>query len=86
MGNDSLEIKMGNLSTKVGLGSSTTEAMQSIELKVGQSSIKVDQMGVTIAGMMIKINGQMQTQVQGLMTQISGSAMTQISGGITMIG
>lgn len=86
MGNDSLTIKMGNQTTKLNLGASSTEAMQSIELKVGQSSVKVDQMGVTIQGMMIKINGQMQTQVQGLMTQIQGSAMTQISGAITMIG
>ncbi|HWY88104.1 MAG TPA: type VI secretion system tip protein TssI/VgrG [Gemmataceae bacterium] len=86
MGNDSMTIKMGNQTTKLNLGASSTEAMQSIELKVGQSSVKVDQMGVTIEGMMIKINGQVQTQVQGLMTQVSGSAMTQISGGITMIG
>jgi type VI secretion system secreted protein VgrG len=86
MGNEALTIKMGNQTTKVSLGTSSTEAMQSIELKVGQSSIKVDQMGVTIQGMMIKIQGQVQTQVQGLMTQISGTAMTQISGGITMIG
>jgi type VI secretion system secreted protein VgrG len=86
MGNDSLTLSMGNHTTKLDLGSSSTEAMQSIELKVGQSSVKIDQTGVTIQGMMIKINGQVQTQVQGVMTQISGSAMTQISGGITMIG
>lgn len=86
MGNDSLAIKMGNQSTKLDLGSSSTEAMQSITLKVGQSSVTIDQMGVTIQGMMVKINGQVQTQVQGTMTQIQGSAMTQITGGITMIG
>jgi type VI secretion system secreted protein VgrG len=86
MGNDTLTIKMGNQTTKLNLGASSTEAMQSIELKVGQSSLKVDQMGVTISGMMVKIQGQIQTQVQGTMTQIQGSAMTQISGGITMIG
>jgi type VI secretion system secreted protein VgrG len=86
MGNDSLAIKMGNQTTKLDLGASSTEAMQSITLKVGQSSITLDQTGVTIQGMMISINGQVQTQVQGVMTQIQGSAMTQISGGITMIG
>ena len=58
MGNDSLTIKMGNQTTKLDLGKSSTEALQSIELKVGQSSIKVDQMGVTVKGMMIKIDGQ----------------------------
>ena len=86
MGNESLTIKMGNQTTKLDLGTSTTEAMQSIELKVGQSSVKVDQMGVTIKGMMISINGQIQTEVKGMMTTITGSAMLQETGGIILIG
>lgn len=85
MGNCSVKIKMGNQDTKLDLGKSTTEAMQSIELKVGQSSIKVDQMGVTIKGMMIKIEGMTQTEVKGLMTQINGDAMLMMKGGITMV-
>jgi type VI secretion system secreted protein VgrG len=86
MGNDTLTIKMGNQTTTLNVGSSSTEAMQSIELKVGQNSIKIDQMGITLSGMMVKVQGQVQTQVQGTMVQVSGDAMTQISGGITMIG
>lgn len=86
MGNDSLAIKMGNQTTKLNLGASSTEAMQSITLKVGQNSITIDQTGVTIKGMMVTVEGQVQTQVKGVMTEIQGSAMTQISGGITMIG
>ena len=85
MGNQTTTISMGNQSTKLDLGASTTEAMQSIELKVGQSSIKLDQMGVTIKGMMISVEGQVQTEVKGLMTQVSGDAMLKMSGGITMI-
>jgi type VI secretion system secreted protein VgrG len=85
MGNDSLTIKMGNETRKLNLGKSETEAMQSIELKVGQSSVKVDQMGVTIKGMMINVEGTIQTQVKGLLTQLSADAMMQIRGGITMI-
>jgi type VI secretion system secreted protein VgrG len=85
MGNDTLTIKMGNQTTKLNLGKSSTEAMQSIELKVGQSSIKVDQMGVTIKGMMVKVEGTIMTEVKGLMTQVNGSAMLTAKGGITMI-
>ena len=85
MGNDSLKISMGNQDVKLDLGASSTEAMQSITLKVGQSSIVVDKMGVTIKGMMISIEGQIQTQVKGLMTQVNGDAMLQCKGGITMI-
>jgi type VI secretion system secreted protein VgrG len=85
MGNHTTDVKMGNVSTKADLGQISNEALQSIELKVGQSSITIDQMGVTIKGMMISIEGQIQTQVKGLMTQINADAMLQIQGAITMI-
>ncbi len=84
-GNASITVKMGNHTTKLNLGKISQEAMQGIELKVGQNSIKVDQTGITIKGMMVKIEGQVQTQVKGLMTQINGDAMLQVKGGITMI-
>jgi type VI secretion system secreted protein VgrG len=85
MGNQSLAIKMGNQTNKLDLGKIETEAMQSIELKVGSSSIKIDQMGVTINGMMIKVEAQVQAQVTSLMTQVNGDAMTTVKGGIVMI-
>lgn len=85
MGNLSTDVAMGNVSLKADMGQITDEAMQSITLKVGQNSIKIDQMGVTITGMMIKIQGQIQTQIQGLMTQVNADAMLQIKGAITMI-
>jgi type VI secretion system secreted protein VgrG len=76
---------MGNQTNKLDLGKIETEAMQSIELKVGSSSIKIDQMGVTINGMMIKVEAQVQCQVTSLMTQVNGDAMTTVKGGIVMI-
>ena len=85
MGNHTTDVKMGDVSLKADLGKITNEAMQSIELKVGQSSIKIDQMGITITGMMIKIDGQVQTQVKGLMTQVNADAMLMVKGAITMI-
>jgi type VI secretion system secreted protein VgrG len=85
MGNDSLKISMGNQSTKVDLGSISTEAMQSITLKVGENSITIDQMGVTVKGMMVSIQGQIQTEVKGLMTTVNADAMLQCKGAITMI-
>jgi len=85
VGDMKIAIHTGDQSTKADAGAITFDALQSIELKVGQSSIKVDQMGVTIQGMMIKIEGQVQTEVKGLITQISADAMLQAKGGITMI-
>jgi type VI secretion system secreted protein VgrG len=59
--------------------------LQSITLKVGQSSVTLDQTGVTVKGMMISITGQIQTEVKAVMTSVSGDAMLTLKGGITMI-
>jgi len=85
MGNQTTKLKMGNQETKLDLGKSSTEAMQAIELKVGANSIKIDQMGVTIKGMMVKIEGTVMTEVKAPMTQVKGDAMLIAKGGITMI-
>lgn len=85
MGNDSLTVKMGNQTTKVSLGASSTEAMQSITLKVGGNSITIDQSGITLKGMMIKLQGSIEVQVQGTMVQINGDGMLKMQGAITMI-
>lgn len=85
-GNMSTKVKMGNSVLKIDMGKHSVEAMQEIELKVGQNSIKIDNMGVTIKGMMIKIEGQVQTSIKGLMTEVKGDAMLQAKGAITMIG
>ncbi len=85
MGNSKTDVSMGNYDLKTDLGKVTIEAMQSITLKVGQSSIVIDQMGVTIKGMMITSEAQIQHSTKGLMTQINGTAMTQVQGAIIMI-
>ena len=85
MGNHSTNVQLGNVSLKAEAGAISNQAMQSIELTCGGSSIKLDPTGITISGMMIKIQGQVQTQIQGLMTQVSGDAMLALKGAITMI-
>jgi type VI secretion system secreted protein VgrG len=85
MGNMSLKVSMGDLTTKVDLGKIDSEAMQSIEFKVGANSVKIDQTGVTIKGMMVKIEGTMMVEVQGLMTKLAGNGMMMLKGGIIMI-
>lgn len=86
MGNHSLTLDMGNQTTHAKLGKITLKAMQSIELKVGSNSIKVDMMGVEIKGMMVKAKGEIMTEVKGMMTTVKGDAMLQAGGGLTMIG
>jgi type VI secretion system secreted protein VgrG len=85
MGNDTLTVKMGNHIRKIDLGKSETEAMQSITLKVGANSIKIDQMGITLDGIMIQIKGQAMIKSQAPMCQHNADAIMIIKGGITMI-
>ena len=77
-GNDSITLQQGNRSIKISMGSQTTEAMQSITLKVGQNSIVIDQTGVTIKGTMITIEGQ-------AITQVKGDGLLILKGGLVMI-
>ena len=84
-GNVKLVVSTGDLTTKVDLGKIDTEAMQSIELKVGSSSIKIDQSGVTIKGTMIKIEGSGMFDAKAPMAKLSGDGMVMLKGGIIMI-
>jgi type VI secretion system secreted protein VgrG len=84
-GNREITISLGNDSTKVSAGKSNTEAMQSIELKVGGNSITIDQTGVTIKGMMVTIEGQATLDAKSPMTTVKGDGMLTLKGGVTMI-
>jgi type VI secretion system secreted protein VgrG len=75
----------GNYTTKVEVGQISQEAMQGLELKVGENSIKIDQTGITIKGLMITIQADVQTDVKGAMTSVGGDGMLTLKGGITMI-
>ena len=78
MGKDTLHLQQGNHSIKLDLGKSTIEALQGIELKVGQNKIKIDQTGITIEGLMVKVNGQ-------AMVQINASTLLKLQGSLVMI-
>jgi type VI secretion system secreted protein VgrG len=85
MGNEKVDIKMGNYALKCDLGKIEMEAMQSIELKVGSNSIKIDQVGVTITGMIVKVEGTAMLEAKSPMTQVKGDALLILKGGLTMI-
>ena len=85
MGNITTKASMGNIDLDATLGKISLTAMQSIELKVGMNSVKIDQMGVTVKGMMVKLDGTMMTSVKGMMTEINGTGMLTIKGGMLMI-
>jgi type VI secretion system secreted protein VgrG len=84
-GNQSITVSTGNQTTKVDLGSASHEAMQQIELKVGQSSIVLTQEGVTIKGLMISIQGTVQLEAKAAMTTVSADGIMTVKGALTMI-
>ncbi len=84
-GDRDISLDQGSLTTTVSLGSITYEAMQSIELKVGSNSIKIDQTGVTITGMMLNLEGTTMAELKAPMTTVKGDGMLTIKGGVTMI-
>ena len=84
-GNMSTEVTVGNWSLKADAGAITMEAAQKIELKVMGNSIKIDPAGVTINGIIVKIEGQAMLQATAPMTQINGDAMTTVKGAVVMI-
>jgi type VI secretion system secreted protein VgrG len=85
MGNYSTDVSLGNITINADVGSITLQALQGITLKCGSNSVQISPTGITINGMMVSVQGQVQTQIQGTMTQVSGEAMLQLQGGITMI-
>lgn len=84
-GNDTLTIAMGNQKTSVTSGSSKLDAMQSIELKVGSSLLKITPAGIELKGMQIKIEGEVLVGVKAAIVKVEGSGMVAIKGGITTI-
>ncbi len=80
-----LTVKKGDRTTKVSLGKDKLEAMQSIELKCGSSSIKLEPAKITIKSAMIDIKADTTLNAKGLMTTVKGDAMLTLKGGLTMI-
>jgi type VI secretion system secreted protein VgrG len=84
-GNVALKATLGNISTKADAGAIAEEAMQKIEMKVGTNSITIDQTGVTIKGLMVKIEATAMLDAKAPMTTVKGDGMLILKGGIVLI-
>jgi type VI secretion system secreted protein VgrG len=78
-GNRTETVTQGNYTINVNAGQMSTQAMQSLELTVGQSSIKLTPQGVTISGAQISLTGQMQGSFDGGMQLALKGGMVQIN-------
>ncbi len=84
-GNDTTNVKLGNYVLSVDAGKATITAMTSIELKVGGNSIKIEQSGITIKGVMVNVQADAKLDAKSPMTTINGDGMLTLKGGLTMI-
>ena len=84
-GSQSTTVKAGDVTTKVSAGKCLVEALQSIELKVGGSSIKLEPSGVTIKALNVKIQGDVTAEVQAVMTKVQASGVLTVQGSLVQI-
>jgi len=100
-GNHETTLNKGDMATKVAAGKITVEASNSIELKVGgstikmtptsielktgSSTVKLDPSGVSTKGTMVKVAGQAMAEVKSPMTTVKGDGMLTLKGGVIMI-
>ncbi|HVZ09616.1 type VI secretion system Vgr family protein [Rhodopila sp.] len=74
-----------NISIQANAGKIAVQAMQSIELTVGGNKITIDNQGVTIDAMQIKVQGQAMVQIKGPMAQVNADGMLVLKGGVMML-
>ncbi|MGE4481443.1 type VI secretion system Vgr family protein [Acidocella sp.] len=100
-GNKTTTVSQGNESLDVTEGTITHTAGQSITLKVGGNSIKIDTSSITltvgestvkltasevdVTSMQVNVTGQTQTAVKGAIVQVTGDGMLELKGAMTMI-
>jgi len=81
-GDDKLTLSKGDRTVKIDAGSHTLEAKVSITFKVGSNSITIDQSGVTIKALQVKVEGKTAVRVEGL--QVAVQAKTALDLGALM--
>ncbi|MGO4854386.1 type VI secretion system Vgr family protein [Phaeovulum sp. W22_SRMD_FR3] len=84
-GNQSTTVSMGDLTVKVSTGKISMEAMSSIELKCGASSIKLEPAKVTIKAPVVEVKADGKMDISSPITTVKGDGMLTLKGGMTMI-
>ena len=84
-GNDTLTISKGDHTITISAGKSTMEAATSIELKVGDSVIKITPTEISLTANTVKIDGKSMAEVKAPKVSINGSATVEIQGGMVKI-
>jgi type VI secretion system secreted protein VgrG len=84
-GNHETTVSSGDIEAKATAGNIKIEAGTSIELKVGSNSIKIEQSGITIKGIMVNIEGTASAEMKGKLTTVKADTILTVKGATTMI-
>ena len=84
-GNASVALQGGDYDLSATSGKVTIEAAQSIELKVGASSVKLTPTGIELKGTLIKVNATGSVEVKGALAEVNASGMLTLKGSLTKI-
>ena len=84
-GNLETTVSKGDVATSAKMGSIKLEAMKSIELKVGSSSIQIEPTKITIKAPTVIVKGEGKLDLLGVQTNMKGDATTTIKGGMVNI-
>ncbi len=84
-GGDALTVQAGDYKVDVSSGAMKVSAMTSIELTVGANTVKIDQSGVAINAIMLKLAGQAMLDMKAPMSSLNGDGMLTLKGGIMML-
>lgn len=82
---DALTVERGDRTAKVSLGKDKLEAMTSIELICGSSSIKLEPAKITIKSVQIDIKADAKLDAKSPMTTVKGDGMLTLKGGMVMV-
>jgi type VI secretion system secreted protein VgrG len=84
-GDDTLTLNKGSRTVKLEAGSHTIEAKVAITFKVGQNSITIDQNGITLKGLEVRVEGQRSVKVEGLQVAVRSKTALDLAGLCTQV-
>ena len=84
-GNDATTIEQGDMTIGVDSGMIEIEALQSIELKVGTSSIKLEPAQITISSVLVKVTADAMVDIKGGLTNVKADGILTLNGTLTKI-
>jgi type VI secretion system secreted protein VgrG len=85
LGNLTIEVDSGNISIKAKAGKIALEAVQSIEMKVGASTVKLDPASIAMKSTMVSIEGQAKADVKSPMLTLEGQGQATLKGAMVTV-